>query len=95
MDLPGIGQNMWDHIYLTVNYRVRVSTINKILNNLVALVGEAMKWVFSQVGMLTNQNSDYIAFENLPDSVRDGLSNRTREDLTEQFATDWPEAEVG
>ena len=62
MDLPGIGQNMWDHIYLTVNYRVRVSTINKILNNLVALVGEAMKWVFSQVGMLTNQNSDYIAF---------------------------------
>ncbi|PLN86168.1 GMC oxidoreductase [Aspergillus taichungensis] len=93
VDLPGVGQNMWDHTYLTVNYRVRVSTINKILNDLVALVEEALKWAFFQIGMLTNQNSDYIAFENLPESVRGGLSNRTREDLTEQFAPDWPEAE--
>lgn len=76
MDLPGVGQNMNDHIYYGSNYRVNVETAsslaygdnlyraNDLFNN-------------EQSGMLSNNGGDFLAYENFPSHLKANFSTQT------------------
>lgn len=90
---PGVGQNMWDHPFLAPTYRVQVTTFTKFANNLLYAAGQVVGGVLTKTGSLTNPVSDFIAWEKIPDSLRSGFSQATKESLA-KFPDDWPEAEV-
>lgn len=89
-DRPGVGQNMWDHVVLSVGYQVSVETYGRLSNATAAR--QAEEDYANHMGILTNDQSDYLGWEKLPSSYRNNLSAKAQADLS-QFATDWPEIE--
>lgn len=90
-DRPGVGQNMWDHFVLSVSHQVEVETYGWLMNRTIAT--EAVKdYAINHNGILTNDMSDYLGWEKLPDSLRSTLSASALDDLS-QFPDDWPEIE--
>lgn len=92
-DLPGVGQNMWDHILFGPSYRVKVETLTKLANNVVYLTSKFLEYTLHHKGPLTNPGADLLAWEKVPDDVRCHFSAQTQADL-DQFPSDWPEIEV-
>jgi choline dehydrogenase-like flavoprotein len=92
-DRPGVGQNMWDHPFLAPTYRVQVTTLTKFANNLLYAAGQVVGGVLTKTGSLTNPVADFLAWEKIPESLRSGFSQATKEKLA-KFTDDWPEAEV-
>jgi choline dehydrogenase len=90
-DRPGVGQNMWDHVVLSVGYQVSVETYGRLMNRTVAAEAE-LEYATTQTGILTNDQSDYLGWEKLPAASRMSFSNSTSADLA-TFPTDWPEVE--
>jgi choline dehydrogenase len=93
VDLPGVGQNMWDHVFFGPSYQVNVPTLGMLRNHSWFLINQLLTWVFRGNGFLTNPSTDYVAFEKLPSESRSGLS-RTDEYELAWFPSDWPEVEV-
>ncbi|PCG99791.1 Glucose-methanol-choline oxidoreductase [Penicillium occitanis (nom. inval.)] len=91
-DLPGVGQNMWDHILFGANYRV--STLTHSATSNATFLAEILEEYMTKngSGMLGNPGGDLIAFEKLPSSERGSLSPETLAVLAE-FPPDWPEIE--
>ena len=81
-DLPGVGQNMWDHAFYGTDFRVNVTTNSAGLNSaaLSALATEAYQRNGS--GPLSVASSGYLGWEKLPQPLRAGLSFATRSALT-------------
>jgi choline dehydrogenase-like flavoprotein len=92
-ELPGVGQNMWDHPFFAPSYRVQVSTLTEFANNLIYAAGRVMSGILMKTGPITNPVSDYLAWEKIPQSLRSTFSKATRSALS-RFSNDWPEAEV-
>lgn len=90
-DRPGVGQNMWDHVVLSVGHQVSVETYGRLMNRTVAAEAE-LDYAENQGGILTNDQSDYLGWEKLPAASRAGFSNATSEALS-RFPSDWPEVE--
>ncbi|KAI0148810.1 glucose-methanol-choline oxidoreductase [Xylariaceae sp. FL1272] len=90
-DLPGVGQNLQDHIYFGISYKINALTFSSFLN---ADYVNEQKFLFqtNQTGMYTNPTADVIGWEKIPDHLRTGWSNGTVTAL-EEFPDDWPEAE--
>lgn len=86
-ELPGVGQNMQDHILFGPSYRVTIDTLNKILNNPVLLAAEFVRYTLNQTGPLTNPVADFIGWEKVPESMRAGLGD------LDSYPADWPEVE--
>jgi len=93
VDLPGVGQNMWDHVFFGPSYPVNVETFTKITQSALYFVEQVAAYFVLRYGMLTNPSTDYIAFENLPLNSRTELSPENEQDLA-WFPDDWPEVEV-
>ena len=93
VELPGVGQNMWDHPFFAPSYRVNVQTLTQTASNLFSLLTQFLNKAIPHTGPLTNPISDYLAWEKIPDTLRSKFSNSTENDL-KQFPKDWPEAEV-
>ncbi|KAE8352400.1 hypothetical protein BDV28DRAFT_3401 [Aspergillus coremiiformis] len=91
-DRPGVGQNMWDHPYISASYRVQVTTVTRLITRLLPLLTQALNSVVFRQGPLINPLADYLAWEKLPRDLRSNFSRSTEEDLA-HFAEDWPEAE--
>ncbi|KAJ5157856.1 Dehydrogenase patE [Penicillium canariense] len=91
--LPGVGQNMWDHIFFGPSYQVSVDTFTGMAQNPIRLAAQAMIYTIFRDGMLTNPSADYLAFEKLPRSSRSNLTARDEYELS-WFPEDWPEVEV-
>ncbi|KAJ6097566.1 hypothetical protein N7499_001940 [Penicillium canescens] len=89
---PGVGQNMWDHAFFAPTYRVQVTTFTKFANDLLYAAGQVVGGAFTKTGLLTNPVADFLAWEKIPDSLRSGFSQVTKESLA-KFPDDWPEAE--
>jgi choline dehydrogenase len=89
-DRPGVGQNMWDHVVLSVGRQVDVATYGQLMNT--TLAAEAERAYRNGTGILTNDQSDYLGWEKLPSSYRTAFTAATRQDLSE-FPDDWPEIE--
>ncbi|KAI9751373.1 MAG: hypothetical protein M4579_006096 [Chaenotheca gracillima] len=90
-DRPGVGQNMWDHVFYGVTYRVNVVTSSSMGNPLFA--EEAVKqYLTEQNGILTNTGGEFLAYEKLPRQSRKALPRSALRDLN-TFPRDWPEIE--
>lgn len=92
-DLPGVGQNMWDHPFFAPSYRVNVETFTRLANDPVYLAARATEYILSHTGPLTNPVADFLAWEKIPTALRSHFSQETVQSLAD-FSNDWPEAEV-
>lgn len=92
-DLPGVGQNMWDHPFFAPSYRVNIETFTRLANNIGYLAARSTEYVTAHTGPLTNPVADFIAWEKIPASLRAAFSPETSQSLG-RFTSDWPEAEV-
>lgn len=87
--LPGVGQNLQDHTYTGVSYRVKVETASKLLNHRTYANQADMDFLTNTTGPLTNGPA-YIGFEKLPHG---SISETARSALDASFPSDWPEME--
>ena len=90
-DLPGVGQNLWDHLLFTITYQVNVQGAGR-LNNPANYYEATAEYAENRTGQLTNTGFDYIAWEKLPNATRSLLGKAALKDLA-QFPPDWPEIE--
>lgn len=88
-----VGQNMWDHPFFALSYRVNVETLTRAANDLLYLGTTFLDYTTKHTGPLTNPVADFIAFEKIPSSHRAAFSADTEKHLAE-FPEDWPEVEV-
>lgn len=93
VDLPGVGQNMWDHLLFGPSYRVSIPTNTKISTNLAFAADEAVRYFTKHRGTFTNPGPDYLAWEKIPEHLRSQFSQGTLTNLS-WFPASWPEAEV-
>ncbi|KAK8067230.1 hypothetical protein PG997_013977 [Apiospora hydei] len=91
-DLPGVGQNMWDHIMFGPAYEVAFDTLDRVLHDPVVLAQTLAEYVATQSGPLTSNVVEFIGWEKLPAKYRDTFSPESLEAL-KQFPDDWPEVE--
>lgn len=92
-DLPGVGQNMWDHPFFAPTYRVQVDTLTKFTGSLVYDAESVVGGLLVKTGILTSPVADFLAWEKIPQSLRSQFSQSSLDSLAE-FPSDWPEAEV-
>ncbi|ESZ99286.1 hypothetical protein SBOR_0327 [Sclerotinia borealis F-4128] len=90
-ELPGVGQNMWDHVIFGPSYQVNVIT-HSALGNASYLALAEEQYFNNGSGQLGNPGGDLIAWEKLPRPYRDSLSRATLKEL-DTFPEDWPEIE--
>jgi choline dehydrogenase-like flavoprotein len=89
VDLPGVGQNMWDNIFFGATVSVNVVTHNNLADP--ATLGAAIEAYNSdRTGLLTNGGGDTQAYEKLPNA---SLPASIRRDLDVAFPEDWPDVE--
>lgn len=91
-DLPGVGQNLWDHVYYGVSFRVNVDTWSRLSNDPIYAAQAAKNYTSNRTGPLTAVGA-FIGVEKLPASYRKSLSVSARERLASAFPDDWPEIE--
>ncbi|GAB1725045.1 hypothetical protein NU195Hw_g6767t1 [Hortaea werneckii] len=89
-DRPGVGQNLWDHLFFGPAYEVNTVTHSWLANPEYAAQA-ANEYITNHTGILTNVGGDLIAFEKLPNGT---ISNATRMDLDDTFGSDWPDIEL-
>ncbi|KAL4734589.1 GMC oxidoreductase [Aspergillus similis] len=92
VDLPGVGQNMWDHLLFGPSYRVSIPTFTKIPTNLGFAAEEAVRYFTKHRGPFTNPGADYLAWEKIPEHLRNQFQPETLANLS-WFPASWPEAE--
>lgn len=91
-DLPGVGQNMQDHVFWGTSFVVDVNTSSSALNHpeLNALAVEA--YIENATGPLTNPIVPVLGWEKIPTADRAPFTPATEQALS-TFPTDWPEIE--
>ena len=94
-DLPGVGQNMWDHVLWGTNRKVKVQTASASINNISMAYAADQLFRENASGPLSIFGAGYFGFENLPQPYRGNLSNASVAALNGNFsaAGDWPELE--
>lgn len=91
-NLPGVGQNMWDHPIFGISHRVNVPTSSASINNATLAALSAQAYRDTGSGPLSYFGGGYYGFEKLPPPYRSSLSNDTLSTLS-SVPTDWPEIE--
>lgn len=91
-DLPGVGQNMWDHVFFAQSYPVAVETLTKLFTDTTYMTEQILRYQTSHDGPMTYA-PNFLAWENLPPSYHAEFSAGTQEELS-NFPADWPQAEV-
>ncbi|THW30587.1 alcohol oxidase [Aureobasidium pullulans] len=91
-DRPGVGQDMWDHVVLSVGQQVNVETYGSLMNPAAAVKAKNDYISPNHTGILTNDQSDFLGWEKLPSNSRSTFTNSTIIDLA-TFPSDWPEIE--
>ncbi|KAK5078077.1 hypothetical protein LTS08_003081 [Lithohypha guttulata] len=89
VDLPGVGQNLWDHMLFTLTYQVRTQGLGR-LRDPVYFAQAVENYVTNRTGQLANTGFDFVAWEKLPN--RTALGAAAERDL-DYFPSDWPELE--
>ena len=94
-DLPGVGQNMWDHILWGTDRKVNVQTTSASINNPSLAYAADQLFRENASGPLSIFGPGYFGFENLPWPYRGNLSSASIAALNGNFsaAGDWPELE--
>ncbi|KAL9595710.1 MAG: hypothetical protein Q9219_006276 [cf. Caloplaca sp. 3 TL-2023] len=92
-DLPGVGQNLWDHAYYGTTYRVNIPTNSAGLNSPEAAASAVQAYLQSASGPLSVSGTMALGWENLPSAVRAALSPDILAPLDKSFPVDWPQLE--
>ena len=85
----GVGQNLWDHIWVAITREFKVVTAAWLANPEYLAQANA-EYVANRTGIDTNPAGTLISFEKLPEG---SISNGTRRDLDATFGGDWPDVE--
>ena len=88
-DLKGVGQNLWDHIWVGITRQFNVLTAAWLADPDFAAEANA-EYVNNRTGIDTNPAGTLIAFEKLPAGT---ISSSTRKDLDDTFGPGWPDIE--
>lgn len=91
-NLPGVGQNMIDHVFMGPTYRVKVQTFTRLANDLAYVLSQFLGPYLQQMGVLTNPVCDFLGWEKVPQSLRQNFTASALSALS-QFPDDWPELE--
>ncbi|KAL8939319.1 MAG: hypothetical protein Q9211_002799, partial [Gyalolechia sp. 1 TL-2023] len=77
-DRPGVGQNMQDHVFYGITYRVNVQTGTalKYGNNLQQAI---VQFDHEEAGILSSPGGDFGAYEKIPDDLRSNFSKRAQQ----------------
>ncbi|KAL4933704.1 GMC family oxidoreductase [Aspergillus undulatus] len=89
-DLPGVGQNLWDHALFGVVNRVNIITASRLAIDQNAAI-EALAEYALKEGPLTAPGFGVLGFEKFPNEIRAHFTNTTRQALDDTFPPDWPE----
>lgn len=92
-NLPGVGQNMWDHVFFGPTYQVALETFTKLAAEPLFLLDQLQQYIAKHTGMLASPVTDFLAFEKIPEHLRSGFSAGVEKELA-GFPDDWPEIEV-
>ncbi|KAL8933415.1 MAG: hypothetical protein Q9216_006373 [Gyalolechia sp. 2 TL-2023] len=93
IDLPGVGFNLQDHPWFGTQYRVLVPTASALLNNASLFALARQDFDSSAAGPLTIPTTGFLAWEKVPDHLRQTLTPNTRYALDSRIPSDWPELE--
>lgn len=85
----GVGQNMWDHIWVAITHEFDVVTAAALADPRYLAAANA-EYVANRTGINTNPAGTLISFEKLPAG---SISEATRKDLDSTFGGDWPDVE--
>lgn len=88
---PGVGQNMWDHIFFGPSYPVNFPTFTDIEYNPIKLAAATGQYLLAS-GIFASNGIDILGWEKLPAQYRQRFSPSTEQALS-QFSSDWPEVE--
>ena len=91
-ELPGVGQNMWDHAFYGTSFRVNMLTNSAGLNNPALAAAAIAAYQQAAAGPLSVASTGVLGWEKLPSEYRAKLSGKTQKDLS-AFPADWPEIE--
>ncbi|KAL4976602.1 hypothetical protein BDW66DRAFT_159600 [Aspergillus desertorum] len=69
-----VGQNMWDHPFFALSYRVNVETLTRAANDLLYLGLSFLDYTTKHTRPLTNPVADFIAFEKIPPAQESYMS---------------------
>ncbi|MBW0496983.1 hypothetical protein O181_036698 [Austropuccinia psidii MF-1] len=87
---PNVGQGMEDHIFFGPTYPVHsIFTFTDLAADPLLITAQELNFTFRQLGPLTNNVADMIAFERIDD---DRL-NQLNADVLSSYPTDWPHIE--
>ncbi|KAL8696230.1 MAG: hypothetical protein Q9224_002905, partial [Gallowayella concinna] len=92
-DLPGVGQNLWDHAFYGTSFRVNVPTASAGLNSEEVTAAAVEAYVKNATGPLSVPGTMVLGWENLPTDLQSALSPSARESLQSTFPADWPQLE--
>jgi choline dehydrogenase-like flavoprotein len=92
-ELPGVGQNMWDHPTFGPSYPVDLITLTKEARDPIYLADQVLQYATNQSGTLTNPVADFLAWEKIPSPLRDSQFSEATKAKLAQFPPDWPEVE--
>ena len=88
-DRKGVGQNLWDHIWVAITHEFDVVTAAWLADPDFLAESNAA-YVTNWTGIDTNPAGTLISFEKLPEG---SISDATRRDLDAAFGGDWPDVE--
>lgn len=91
VELPGVGQNMQDHIYFSVTHEVNVVTLSALQDPAFAAAAAA-EFDERGAGIYSNPATDVLGWEKVPAALRANMSNSTLGALA-AYPADWPELE--
>lgn len=89
---PGVGQNMWDHIFFGIAFPITLDTLTRYFNDPEYQTKQVLQYLASKSGALSG-GLDFIGWEKIPREYRSQFSKSTQNDLS-GFPADWPEIEV-
>ena len=91
-DRPAVGQGMQDHLFYDIAYRVNGITLTELSNNPAFAAEQAKQYNDHAAGLYTSPDTDVLAWEKIPPSLRRNWSNQTQTALA-AYPADWPEVE--
>lgn len=89
---PAVGQGMQDHLFYDIAYRVNGITLTALSNDPIFAAQQAKLYNDKAAGLYTSPDTDVIAWEKIPASLRQKWSNETKNALA-AYPADWPEME--
>lgn len=89
--MPGVGQNLTDHVSFGLSWPVNLVT-HSALGNPEYAATAVERYISNRTGALTSTGGDIIAFKKFPQTTLSCVSNKTRASLAAN-PKDWPDVE--